>query len=105
MFNICSSNPSGLENYKHDSKDTSRLPRGTLYPQKLALTSSTRGGRSVGKDRSRTQATELSDRRCWISRPQNLEDHPDHHEGIQMRHTRKSSLLSIFQHFIPGAAS
>jgi hypothetical protein len=30
-----------------------------LYPQKLALTSSIRGGRSVGIVRSRTHATEL----------------------------------------------
>jgi hypothetical protein len=31
-----------------------------LYPQKLALTSPTSGGRSVGKVRSRTKATELT---------------------------------------------
>ena len=31
-----------------------------LYPQKLALTSPTGGGRSVGVVRSRTEATELS---------------------------------------------
>jgi hypothetical protein len=30
-----------------------------LYPQKLTLTSPTRGGRSVGIVRSRTKATEL----------------------------------------------
>jgi hypothetical protein len=30
-----------------------------LYPQKLALTSPTGGGRSVGIGRSRTQATEF----------------------------------------------
>jgi hypothetical protein len=34
-------------------------PRGTLYPQKLAVTSPTSGGRSVGVVRYRTQATEL----------------------------------------------
>jgi len=33
-----------------------------LYPQKLALTSPTGGGRSVGIVRSRTKATELS----WV---------------------------------------
>ena len=32
----------------------------TLYPQKLALTSPTGGGRSVGIVRSRTKATEFS---------------------------------------------
>jgi hypothetical protein len=31
-----------------------------LYPQKLALTSPTSGGRSIGMVRSRTQATEFS---------------------------------------------
>jgi hypothetical protein len=35
-------------------------PRGTLYPQKLAITSPTSGGRSVGIIRSRTQAMEFS---------------------------------------------
>jgi hypothetical protein len=34
-------------------------PRDTLYSQKLALTSPTRGGRSVGIVRSRTKATEF----------------------------------------------
>jgi len=33
-----------------------------LYPQKLALTSSTGGGRSVGIVRVRTKATELTQR-------------------------------------------
>jgi hypothetical protein len=32
--------------------------RGTLYPQKLALTSPTSGGRSIGIVRLRTKATE-----------------------------------------------
>jgi hypothetical protein len=40
--------------------DPSLRLRGTLYPQKLALTSSIRGGRSVGIVRSRTQAMEFS---------------------------------------------
>jgi hypothetical protein len=39
--------------------DSSHWPRGTLYPQKLALTSPTSGGRLVGIVRSRTQTTEL----------------------------------------------
>jgi hypothetical protein len=37
-----------------------RWPRDTLYPQKLALTTSTSFGRSVGIGRSRTEATEFS---------------------------------------------
>jgi hypothetical protein len=36
-----------------------RLPRDTLYPQKLAITSPTSGGRSVGIVRWRTKATEF----------------------------------------------
>jgi hypothetical protein len=49
---------SGLENRKYRRRDTSRRPRDTLYPQKLALTSPTSGGRSVCI-RSRTLATEF----------------------------------------------
>jgi hypothetical protein len=41
-------------------RDPSRWPRGTLYPQKLAITSPTSGGRSVGIVRSRTQTMEFS---------------------------------------------
>jgi hypothetical protein len=36
-----------------------RRPRGTLYPQKLALTSPTSGGRSIGIIRSLTKTTEF----------------------------------------------
>jgi hypothetical protein len=45
---------SGLENRDYGSRDSSRWPRGTLYPQKLALISLTSGGRST------TQTTEFS---------------------------------------------
>jgi hypothetical protein len=51
---------SGLEIREYDHRDPSRWPRGTLYPQKLSLTSPTSGGRSVGILRSRTQAMEFS---------------------------------------------
>jgi hypothetical protein len=50
---------SGLENREYGRWDPSRLPRGTLYPQKLALTSPTSGCRPVGIVRQRTEATEL----------------------------------------------
>jgi hypothetical protein len=50
----------GLESREYGHKDPSRWPRGTLYPQKFALTSPTSGCRSVGIDRSRTQAMEFS---------------------------------------------
>jgi hypothetical protein len=45
-------------------------PSNTLYPQKLALTLLTNGGRSVGIVRSRTKATELfvscCSIKCWV---------------------------------------
>jgi hypothetical protein len=50
---------SGLENREYGHREPSRWPRGTLYPQKLALTSPTSGGRSVGIVRSRTEVTEI----------------------------------------------
>jgi hypothetical protein len=52
------SSSSGLESREYGLRDPSRWPFGTLYPQKLALTSPTSGSRSVGVVRSRTQATE-----------------------------------------------
>jgi hypothetical protein len=54
------SSGSGLESREYDRRDPSRWPRGTLYPQKLAVTSLTSGGRSVGFVRSRTLAKEFS---------------------------------------------
>jgi hypothetical protein len=52
------SSGSGLESREYGRRDPPRWPRGTLSPQKLALTSPTSGGRSVGIVRSWTQATE-----------------------------------------------
>jgi hypothetical protein len=43
-----------------------RFPRGTLYPQKLALTSQTSDSRLVGIVRLRTTATEFSLVKAWI---------------------------------------
>jgi hypothetical protein len=42
------SSSSGLVGREYGCRDPSRWPRGTLYPQNLALTSPTSGGRSVG---------------------------------------------------------
>jgi hypothetical protein len=53
------SSNSGLGNREYGHRDPSDWPRGTLYTQKLALTSSTSGGRSAGIVRSPTQAMEL----------------------------------------------
>jgi hypothetical protein len=49
---------SGLENREYGRRNPSRWPRDVLYPQKLALTS-TSGGCSVGIVRSRAQVTEF----------------------------------------------
>jgi hypothetical protein len=51
------SSGSGLENRQYGRRDPLLCPRGTFYPQKLALTSPTNGGCSVGIVRLRTQAT------------------------------------------------
>jgi hypothetical protein len=44
---------SGVESREYGPRDPSRWPRGTLYPQKLALASPTNSGRSVSIVRSR----------------------------------------------------
>jgi hypothetical protein len=54
------SSGSALENGGYGRRDPSRWPRDNIYQQKLALTSSTSGGRSVGVVRSWTQAMEFS---------------------------------------------
>jgi hypothetical protein len=53
------SSGSCLEKREYGRRDPSRWPRGTLYPQKLAITSPARGGRSVGIVRSQTQTMEF----------------------------------------------
>jgi hypothetical protein len=50
------SSRSGLENQEYCRRDSSRWPRSSLYPQTLALTSPTSGGRSVGIVGLRTHA-------------------------------------------------
>jgi hypothetical protein len=47
------------ESREYGHRDPLRRPFGTLYPLKLASTSPTSGGRSVGIVHSRTKATEL----------------------------------------------
>jgi hypothetical protein len=53
------SSSSCLENREYSRRDPSCWPRGTVCPQKLAITSLTSGGRSVGIIRSRTQTMEF----------------------------------------------
>jgi hypothetical protein len=54
------SSGSGLEIREYGFRDPSRWPRGTLFLQKLALTSLTTGSCSVSIVCSRTEATEFS---------------------------------------------
>jgi hypothetical protein len=51
---------SGLESREYGRRDPSSWPLGTLYPQKLAVTSLTSSGCSLSIVRSRTHATEFS---------------------------------------------
>jgi hypothetical protein len=53
------SSGSGQENREYGRRHPSRWPRETIHPQKLALTSSTSGGRLVGILYSRTETTEF----------------------------------------------
>jgi hypothetical protein len=53
------SSGSGLENREYGRGDPLRRPRDTFYPQKLALTSPTSGGRSVSIFRLRAKAMEF----------------------------------------------
>jgi hypothetical protein len=48
-----------VELREYGRRDLSRWPRGTLYPQKLALTSPTSGGRSFGIVHSQSHATQF----------------------------------------------
>jgi hypothetical protein len=54
------SSGSGLGIREYGRRDPSHWPRGTLYLQKLALTSPRSGGRSVGIVNSPSQATKFS---------------------------------------------
>jgi hypothetical protein len=53
------SSGSDLYNREYGRGDPLRWPRDTLYPQKLALTSPTSGGRSVAIVRLQAKATEF----------------------------------------------
>jgi hypothetical protein len=57
VFHLVFADFSDLESREYGRRYPSRWPRGSLYPQKLALTSPTSGGRSVDIVLSRTQAT------------------------------------------------
>jgi hypothetical protein len=55
----CCTSHSGLEKREYGRGDPSHWPRYTIYPQKLALTSPTSGGRSVAIVRSLTKVTDF----------------------------------------------
>jgi hypothetical protein len=52
--------------YDFRSRNPSHWPRYILYPQKLALTSPTSGGRSVGKVRSRIDLSNIMCNNLWM---------------------------------------
>jgi hypothetical protein len=56
---LLGSSSSSLESREYGRRNPSCWPRGTLYPQKLVLTSPTSGSRLVGIFPSRTLATEF----------------------------------------------
>jgi hypothetical protein len=58
---------SGLGNREYGRRDPSRCPHGTLYPQKLSLTSPTSLCRSTNIVRSRTNATEFGLVYRWVT--------------------------------------
>jgi hypothetical protein len=66
------SSGSGLENREYGRRYPSRRPRDSLYRQKLALTSPTSGGRSVGVVRSLIKATQLLVMLSYIDRSFNI---------------------------------
>jgi hypothetical protein len=80
-------NGSGLEIREYGLRDPSRWPRGILYPHKLALTSPTSGGLSVGIVRSW-----LRPRRCFrgveARNPSQREMVP-HEHGWNLRKVQK----------------
>jgi hypothetical protein len=94
FFILCVCFVSGLENREYCRRD----PRDTLYPQELAPTSLTSGGRSVCIVRSRTKATEfaclfcvLETQFCFCA----CLVRPPHHLLSKMRHpTYKQTVLT-----------
>ena len=68
-----------------------------LYPQKLALTSPTGGGRSVGIVRSRTKATELIIRYQTVGIQQDNLERKDLHAISGLRRGARSLCSSVLQ--------
>jgi hypothetical protein len=77
----------GLENREYGRKDPLNSPRYILYPEKLALTSATSGGLSVGIVRLRTKATEFSFYYCIIDVATLLSYISDNINSIAIRRT------------------
>jgi hypothetical protein len=71
-----------------------------LYPQKLALISSTGGGRSVGIVRSRTKATEFSLVLGFVMSAIVLEAYSEWNSRLQKLHLFPSAFKSIRRHLL-----
>jgi hypothetical protein len=94
---------SGLESREYCRWDPSRWARGTLYPRKLVLTSSTNGGRSVDVVRSRTQATEFFQPHCGpvIDSASNINEYQDF-PGKKWRPAHKADKLTAIYELMSG---
>jgi hypothetical protein len=87
----------GLENREYGRGDPLRWPHDTLYPPKLAITSMTTGGRSVGVVRSRTQATELLllHMAIWVLQVEHKQSYRSHIQIINQKwETRKELFVA-----------
>jgi hypothetical protein len=86
----------GLETRINGRRDPLRQPRDTLYPQKLALTSPTSDGRSVGIVRLRTKSHGVStESEGSLSRSQPLATGPHPNSTTSTPYfLRSTSLLS-----------
>jgi hypothetical protein len=93
------SSGSGLENPEYGHGDSLRWPRDTLYPQKLVLTSSTSGSRSVGIVRLRTKAIKVFCFCVQCSRQKYFVQADSIHQ-FRRRHTQTDTASPLCVHFM-----
>jgi hypothetical protein len=73
--------------------NTPTTKKGIIPPKRLRkgrhiITAYVKQAIITGERQKPPLPTARSPRRLWISRPKNLEDHPDHHEEIQICHIK-----------------
>jgi hypothetical protein len=98
------SSGSGLENREYGRGDSLRWPLYALYPQKLALTSPTCGGRTVGIVRLQTKTTEFLYLLCRVFYTANyaelVKKLPTFYRTLRWSYF--NILLYLFNHLIGG---